>query len=107
MLASLKFKFKVRHRTQAAHDHRQVVLPREVDREAGVAGDLDVFQVGQYHARQLDALIDVEHRRLVGVGGDRDHDPAKNTRRAARDIFMTAGERVEGTRIHRRGSHAD
>ena len=54
----LELELEIGHGAQAAHDHAQAVLAREVDREPRVAGHLDVGDVAQHFARELDALVD-------------------------------------------------
>ena len=73
----------------------QSVLAREVDGEPGVARDLDVRNVAQHFARELDALVEREHRRLAGVRGDRDDARARTCRGAAHQVVVAVGDRVE------------
>ncbi len=56
-ISQLKLEFEVRYRAQAAHDHGEPVLPREVDGEADVALHLDIVDVRQHAARHIDPLL--------------------------------------------------
>ncbi len=56
-IGQLKFEFEIRHGAQAAHDHGQAVLPREVDRQARIAHDLDIGHVGQHAPGHVDPLV--------------------------------------------------
>ena len=47
-------------------------------------------------ARELDALLEREHRRLVRVRGDRDDDAFEHARRAAHQVLVAVGDGVEG-----------
>src|SRR6185503_2089493 len=70
----LELELEIGDRAQAAYDHVETVLAREIDRETGVTRDLDVRHVGEHRARELDTLLEREQRRLVRVGRDRDDD---------------------------------
>ena len=71
----------------------------------GIALHLDVRQVGST-ARQLDALVEREHRRLVGVGGDRDDHAVEDAGGAAHQVLVAVGDRIEGARVDGVAFHA-
>jgi DNA-3-methyladenine glycosylase II len=104
-VGKLKLELEVRHRTQPAHDHRSRVLACELDGEAGVAVHLDVGQILQHAARQLDAFLQREHRRLVAVGGDGDDHAIEDAGGAAHQVVVPVGDRIERARIDGVASH--
>src|SRR5262245_36346240 len=61
----LKLEFEVRHCAQSADDDRDAIAARKVDRETGVPLHLNVGNILEHLPREMDALLEGEHRRLV------------------------------------------
>src|SRR5205823_6449028 len=66
-VGELELELEVRYGPQSPHDDRGLVLARKIDRESRVAEHLDIGDVAQHPARQVDAHLEREERRLVGV----------------------------------------
>jgi hypothetical protein len=105
-VGELKFEFEIGHRAQAAHDDLQAMLARDVHRQAAVADDFDIRRIAEHAAHELDTLLYIKGRRLVGIGGYGNDDAREDASRPAGDILVTARERIEGPWIQRARSHA-
>ena len=72
----LKFVFEVGDRAQPADNNRQVIIPREINRQSAIAPDFDIVDARQCGASELDAFINRKHRGLgARIGCDRHHHP--------------------------------
>ncbi len=98
-ISQLKFEFEVRDGAQAAHDHRQAILPGKIDGQAHIAPYFDVLHIGEHAARHVDPLFEREHRRLVRIGRDGHHQAIEDAGRAPHQIGMAVGDRIESPRI--------
>ena len=95
----LELELEVRHRAQPAHDHLRLPPLDVVDQQAVEGVDLDVRQVLEDRARDLDPLVHREQRRLLGVDQDRDDDAIEQPRAARDDVDVAVGQRIERARI--------
>lgn len=92
---------EVGRRAEAADDEPGAPPARQVDRQALVGRDLDVREVRDAPAEEVDSLLEAEGERLVGPVVDPDDQSVEQRGRAAGDVEMPEVDRVEGARIDR------
>src|SRR6476469_3875521 len=104
-LVHLKLPFEVRDDPEALDDHLRVPLVGEVDDELREDVDLDVGKISEHLPQEADALVEREHRRLVGrVADDSDDDAVEDSRRASDHVDVPVRDRVVGAWCDR-GDH--
>ena len=84
-LVHLELPLEVRDHAQPLHDRLRVPPARELDDELAEDVDLDVRQMRERVAQELDALVDLEHRLLVVRLADDADDDAVEDAGGARD----------------------
>src|SRR3990172_7775731 len=87
----LQLGLEVAHRAQPAHDEPRSQASAEVDRQAVEPGHLDLAVgqatvLGERLADGCDAIVQLEHRRLLGVDQHAHDEPVEDRRRAPEDI---------------------
>src|SRR5665213_34189 len=109
----LEFVFEIRHGAQPADDdvgarrlgkaHQQRLESAHLDTLGGGA----VERLGDVVAHDLDPLVGREQRPLAVVAGDADDEVVDDLRRAANDVEMAVGDRIEGAGVdpHPRLTH--
>ena len=88
-LVHLELPLEVRHHAQPLHDRLCLPPSREVDDQLAEDVDLDVREMRERVAQELDALLDLEHRLLVvRRADDADDDAVEDARCAADHVEM-------------------
>jgi hypothetical protein len=101
----LEFVFEVGHRAQPAQDQRGILLLHELGQKAGKTAHLDIGNMRQHFAAQLNTVVHRHAAGLLHAGADTDDDTIKDAHGAFDQVGMAVGDRVEGAGIDDR-AHA-
>ena len=77
------------------------MLAHEIGEQAGESDDLEVLHVGEHLARHVDALLQGEKGALRGAFRDGEDQRVEEGARAAHQLLVAAGERIERSGVDR------
>src|SRR5581483_10613556 len=104
-LVHLELPLEIRDDAQPLHDRLRLPLAGELDDELAEDVDLDVLEVRERAAKEIDALLDREQRLLVvRVADDADDDPVEDPGCARDHVDVSVRHRVVRARANR-GDH--